>query len=582
MALDTRNAAGSTDSLARPEASMSARNRLSRRGFLKGAAAAGSAVATAGVLGSTASASTPEGSRQHSWHREADVVVVGTGFAGLAAAITAAEAGARVLVLEKAPKEHEGGNSKVSGNMWWAPKAGQAEGGLTYARAMAYGTTPDDCLAALIDEMTRLNDWILAKTGITAQPYNAKFCPEHPELPGSASEQSYNSGQSGTGRLYLPLRAYADNLGIEFLYEAPALELVQGPGGQVRGVMAGDRRRPSLVNARKGVILACGGFEFDFEMQRDFLPGWPIYGRGTPYNTGDGIKMCQRIGARLWHMASSLAGFGALLLPTRMPGTDIPWIANMAMPAAAKSFVMLDKNGNRFMNEKNEDRHGFGQKEYQLFFEGLASADFTRIPWWTVFDASSMNKGSLLSYPPNNTSEKTVFTWFIAHSGQPWSADNHEAIDSGWILSASTIGELVGKMQAAQAEAQASLHAAFPFADHSSLTVAGVQAAIDRFNGHCAAGSDPDFGRSGSAMAPIVTGPFYAMQNYPLTYNTLGGPKRNARCQIVDMDDRPIPHLYSAGEMGSFYGWLYNGGSNIAECLCTGQMAAHNALAERS
>ena len=560
---------------------MSAHNKLSRREFLKDAAVAGSAAATAGVLGSVTTAPAMAAGGPDHWHKEADVVVVGTGFAGLAAAITAAESGAKVVIIEKASQEYEGGNSKVSGQMWWTPKADQINGAVTYAKAMAYGTTPDDCLVALMNEMSNLNAWILAKTGITAQVYT-RYCPENPELPGGSSMQVYNAGLGGTGRLYLPLRAYVDTLhNIEIMYETPAKELVQGPHGEVQGVLTSHGGKPHFLKARKGVILACGGFEFDFEMQKNFSPGWPIYGRGTPYNTGDGIKMCQKIGAPIWHMSSSLAGFGALLLPINMPGTDIPWNANMTMPATANSFIMLDKNGKRFMNEKNSDRHGFGQKEYQLFFEGLANADFTRIPWWTVFDVNSMNKGPILGSPPVNTTEKILFTWFRAYSGMTWSADNHEAIDNGWILSANSISELAGKMLAAQAQSQTRDHSTFPFTDHSTLTEASLQAAIDKYNSYCASGSDPDFGRPASGMAPISTGPFYAMQNYPVTYNTLGGPKRNAKCQIVDMDNHPIPHLYSAGEMGSFYGWMYNGGSNIAECLCTGQIAARTALAER-
>ena len=67
------------------------------------------------------------------------------------------------------------------------------------------------------------------------------------------------------------------------------------------------------------MILACGGFEFDFEMQKQYLPGWPTYGRGTPGNTGDGIKMAQKVGAALWHMNNSLAGIGCLMVPEYAP-----------------------------------------------------------------------------------------------------------------------------------------------------------------------------------------------------------------------------------------------------------------------
>ena len=67
------------------------------------------------------------------------------------------------------------------------------------------------------------------------------------------------------------------------------------------------------------MILCCGGFEFDFEMQKQFLPGWPIYGQGTPGNTGDGIRMAQQAGAALWHMNNPLAGLGGMVVPEFAP-----------------------------------------------------------------------------------------------------------------------------------------------------------------------------------------------------------------------------------------------------------------------
>ncbi|MDQ1287957.1 MAG: FAD-dependent oxidoreductase [Actinomycetota bacterium] len=550
---------------------MSSYSKLSRRKFVQGAA--GTVAATAGVATATRAAPASAAAVPSRWDKEVDVVVAGTGFAGLTAAITAAEAGASVVIIEKAPSADEGGNSKVSGQMWWTPKSGQADGALTYAKAMTYGTTPDDCLAALITEMTTLNAWVQRQTGATAQTISV-FSPEHPGLPGSSAQQSYSIG-TGNGLLYKPLRARVDALKIEVMYETPAQQLVQSATGDVVGVLSRRGGNPYYLRARKGVILACGGFEFDFEMQKNFMPAWPIYGRGTPYNTGDGIKMCQSAGAQLWHMTTSLAGFGALLLPKNMPGTNIPWVASLSMPSSAKSFIMIDKNGNRFMNERNPDRHGSGQKEYMLFFDGVNNADFTRIPWWTVFDADSINKGAFMN-------SAMAFTWFTAHASQTWSSDNHEAVDNGWILRANSISELVDKMRAVQSTTQASLHSTFPFTDRSTLTAASVQATIDKYNGYCTSGSDRDFGRPASGMAPIAKAPFYAMQNYPIAYNTQGGPKRNAKCQVVGLDNQPISHLYSAGEMGSYFGWLYNGGSNIAECLCSGQIAARNALAETS
>ena len=89
--------------------------------------------------------------------------------------------------------------------------------------------------------------------------------------------------------------------------ETPAKELIQSPAGAVVGVKAEAGGKLISIKAKRGVVLGSGGFEFDFEMAKQFLPGWPVYSRGTPYNTGDGIRMCQKVGAALWHMNNTLA-----------------------------------------------------------------------------------------------------------------------------------------------------------------------------------------------------------------------------------------------------------------------------------
>ena len=99
--------------------------------------------------------------------KEVDVVIVGTGHAGLAAAITAADAGAKVVILEKMKKELEGGNSKVSGNMWWTPT--NLPEAVQYIEALNYGLTDKDCIQALAEEMMKLSDWI-EKLGIKKTP----------------------------------------------------------------------------------------------------------------------------------------------------------------------------------------------------------------------------------------------------------------------------------------------------------------------------------------------------------------------------------------------------------------------------
>ena len=523
---------------------MSKENKVSRRDFMKKTVLVGATLAATGAVAGQATQAFAAGVPRK-WDKEVDVVVVGTGFAGLAAAITAKKAGAKVVILEKAKKDHEGGNSKCSGNMWWTPT--NAEDGFAYVKALAYGTTDDESLRAFEAEHVKLNDWLSSEFGIKPSSIGGIFQPEHPELPGKDAIRTWgNLGRTLNGQLYNPIRAYADKIGLEFMYETPARELIQSASGEIIGVSAEANGKPMLIKASRGVMLGCGGFEFDFDMAKQFLPGWPVYGRGTPYNTGDGIRMCQKVGAALWHMNNTLGGFGCLIVPE-----FAPVLINLDMPS--DGFIFTDKFGQRFMNEKRGNRHGFGHKEYQLFFDGILG-EFTRDPWWTVFDDATAKKGPLLA------ARGTTFTWFNAHSGYKWSDDNSAEVAKGWILSSADLGDLASKMK---------------------LKADALIDTVNRYNDFCAKKADVDFGRPASSLVPLEKGPFYAMQTFPATYNTQGGPKRNGKCQVIDAFGAPIPRLYSAGEMGSFYGWMYNGGGNNAEALVTGKIAGANAAAEK-
>ena len=538
---------------------------VNRRQFLRSSVVAGAAVAAGGVVGglapSTAKADTPP----EKWDREVDVVIVGTGHAGLTAAIVATDAGAKCLILEKMTKEQEGGNSKVSGNMWWTPaNAGMREQAIQYVTALCYGLTPKDCIEALVDEQIKLNDW-LQTMGIQANPLGI-FQPEHPELPGAEAVRTWRTGSVGGGpALWTPLREQVNKRNVEVMYETPAKALIQLPSREIAGIRAEVAGKPYFIKAKKGVILACGGFEFDFEMQKQFLPGWPIYCQGSPGNTGDGIRMAQQVGAQLWHMNNALAGLGGMVIP---PAAPVPIPVSMpggggrggAPGATPGGYICVDKYGKRFMSENQPSRHGFGQKEYLMFFDGINGA-LSRIPCYYIFDETTRTRSPI---GPTGGGGRGGgpggggMGWFSNHPTYQWSRDNSAEIEKGWITKGETVADLATK-----------------------LGMKELEATLTKYNENAKKSVDPDFNRRNGLVA-IENAPFYAVAIYPTMYNTQGGPKRNAKCQIVDPFEQPIPRLYSAGEMGSFWGWMYNGGGNNAECLCTGQIAARNAVAMKA
>ena len=172
---------------------------------------------------------------------------------------------------------------------------------------------------------------------------------------------------------------------------------------------------------------------------------------------------------------------------------------------------------------------------------------FERIPAYWILDEAAIRKsplGVLIGY---------------GFAKYTWSPDNRKEIQAGWIKVGNTLGELAKKME-------------FLF------TTDNLEATVNRYNQMCGSGYDGDYGRVAGSLFPIQYPPFYAMPVYPTLLNTQGGPKRNKNAEVVDPWDRPIPRLYSSGELGSIYAWVYQGGSNAAECFAFGRRAAEQAV----
>lgn len=511
---------------------------LNRREFLKGAAASAVAVAGASALaGCQAPAAAPNMPKK--WDYEADVVIVGFGGAGAVAAITAFDAKAKVLILEKAPEGKEGGNTRVSGNMWFSPRP--VESAITYFNAMAGPfTVPPEMVRVWAEEMGKVNDFVTSIGGQVGE-LNI-FNPEFPELPGKECAKTFANPTAMQSKLWKLFKENVDKRRIQVLYGTPAKELVQNPTTkEILGVIADQSGKTVAVKAKKAVILTCGGFENNQQMIRDYLH-WEVgYPKGTPYNTGDGIKMAIAVGADLWHMGN-VAGPDFNL---KVPEYDFSF--GYSLNPNPKSWIVVGKDSKRFIDEKAGTRHG------KVLLHGRWEPLPVPMPCHMIFDEKVRAQGPLYA-----TTE--TFCWYSVVEAYRWSKDNMTEINKGWIVKADTIEELASKIK---------------------RDPAVLKATIDEYNKACAAGVDPIYGTAKANLVPIDTPPYYAMEMFPTFTNTQGGPRRNEKAQVLDTNGKPIPRLYSAGELGSIYGHLYNGGGNIGECMAFGRIAARNAVAEK-
>jgi len=500
-----------------------------------------------------------------------DVVVVGSGFAGLAAAIAAHDAGASTVVLEK--MRHPGGISVCSAG--GVRVAEDAEAAFRYLQECNAGTTPDPVLRRLADGMTGITGWVedLARVAGATLKYT-KTRGNYP-LPGFetfgfvsvASIDGYDQGESfpqvrgmrGGARLYRVLQKAVEARGIPVLLETPARRLLAGPDGTIRGVRVERDGAPAEIAARRGVVLACGGFEADSAMQAQYWQERPVLPAAFAGNTGDGIRMAQERGAALWHMWHYHGTYGL-----RHPDPAYPfairlqrlpdWIPGEAMPEAdlfsgggpagpQMAWIALDRDGRRFMNEYPPYLQDTGHRPMATY--DPAALCFPRLPAWLLMDEDGRRL-----YPLG------MPAWNAEDVGYDWSEDNLAEVEAGLLGRADSLEEAAARMEMAPAL---------------------LAETVSRWNDFVRVGGDADFGRPAASLRPVAEPPFYFARLWPMVANTQGGPVHDACQRVVNPFDEPIPRLYACGELGSAFGFLYLSGGNISECLIGGRIAGREA-----
>jgi succinate dehydrogenase/fumarate reductase flavoprotein subunit len=518
----------------------------------------------------------------------ADIIAVGFGAAGPCAAIEAHDAGAAVIVIEKQAQAEHCPSTRMSGGGFHNPRrSGDFEALKAYAKAMFSG----DNLPGLLEG--RQPDFAdeLAELWARHAPDNADFMrgldpefiavdtagPAFTDFPG-AKASGYavcRSSYTGSGErdfmgdntkdmpkskkqageaFFACLTTGLQTRNIPVHYATAARKLLVNEQGEVIGVEALREGRKVLYRARRAVVLACGGYEYNIRMRQAFLDGQPVEGwafYGSPANTGDGIRMALKLGAALSY-AASVAARVICAIPERRHGIRVGLnTASVGKP----NEIVVDNRGRRYASErritKDPSRYHFYKEALRFDTHQLS---YPRIPSWMVFDDTLMQAGPL------------VRGGRAGYLGLEWSDDNKTALEHGWILRADSIAELAERIRAHPDNRR----------EMDPVTLADT---VRRFNAYCAAGRDIEFDREPDSLGPVAKAPFYAIPLYPGGPNTKGGLRTNGQCQVLDWDDQPIPRLFSAGEISSVFQFVYQGGGNLAECITFGRIAGRNAAA---
>lgn len=473
------------------------------------------------------------------WKANYDVVVLGFGGAGATAARFAADNGAKVLLVDIAPYGHEGGNTRYSAQLLGT--------GTDYEKLKEYylGLThpmdlPKDMVETYVHGMCNMRKYVKKYLGVEPvsfindfskipKEYRSSVAQEYPELKGHEAHDYtlVHDGWFDASLWKLLRQKVLDRKDkIDVWYEARAIHLIQDPVSKViKGVQIEKLGQKINVLARRGVVLTTGGFENNKEMIQNYLAAPKLAPLGTIYNKGDGISMAEEVGAKLWHMYNyeSLGLLHGLSFDTP-EGERSKLVLGWPELNHGSVFMVVD-DGKRYFNEDGPNRHG------HIFDHGIWRVPRTHEKPYIIFDQKQYEKIETGQTPYDKFNEK--------------------------LIKADTLEEL---------------------AEKTGVSSDGLKEQVEMFNRFVENGHDDQFGRDIKSMTKFAQeGPFYAIKMAYNVLNTQGGPERNSKAEILDVNNKPIPHLYGAGELGGINANQYQGGGNLAECLIFGKIAGEQA-----
>ena len=486
-----------------------------------------------------------------------DVVVVGAGNAALCAALAAAEKGARVVVLERAPAAESGGNSRFTAGAIRVAYAGVEDlqkimpdlateevartdfGSYTEDQFLddMFRVTRYRCDADLVEIMVRNSlatlRWLVGQ-GVRLQPIYGRqaFLVEGRfKFWGGLTVEAWGGGPG----LVDALTAIAGRRGVEIRYGCRATELLFD-GDRVQGVQVREGRRRTEIPGR-AVVLASGGFEADPEMRTRYLgPGWELAKvRGTRFNTGDGIWMARAIGAAAY---GNWSGCHAVGWDANAPEFGDLAVGDGFQKHSYPFGIMVNAAGRRFVDEGAD-------------FRNYTYARYGRV---------------ILEQPGN-------FAWQIFDAKVTHLLRDEYRIRQVTKVVADTLDELAGKLEGVD---QASFLQEVEAYNRAVRTDLRFDPNVK--DGRCTEGLAVP---KSNWANPLDQPPFEAYQvTCGITF-TFGGLRIDTNAQVLDGDLRPIPGLFAAGELvGGLFYFNYPGGTGLTSGAVFGRLAGSSAATD--
>lgn len=527
-----------------------------------GAAAAGALAGCAPkTVGSNQAMAATNDEADVTWDEEADVVVIGSG-TGAYTAMRCANDGLDVIVLEK--NAQAGGSTIFSSSVVWAPcnDLSIAEGiedsreeALTYIEALSGDTFLPDEAAAFIDNINAAVrnstdiagvEWAIWPAGID---YSV-FLPGGKER-GRAILPKVPEGETSIGKFNGPIIEAATRLGARFMTNTPAKRFISRTAAdgtiEVLGVVADSNGKLINVKARRAVVLASGGFDWNMSMMENYLRTPARYSWGIATDDGDGQKMAMRLGADLRFMSEAFLSPGYKKEFEEAHERGMSQLSTIIRDDAKRGIIFVNAHGKRFTNEcASYDCVG---RSFGGFENNGENRSWANLPAWAIVDQAGADGHAFNGGEPGTPGPSYV--------------------------KYDTLEEL---------------------AEGCGIDKEGLLAQIARFNEYAERGEDPDFGRGQDyygqnsiytstdyegpfrTLQPIATPPFYAAEIVPVVLGTMGGIKTNANAETIDMDGNVIGRLYAQGNVsgiGAGGACYVGGGGTIGPGIAYGEIAAN-------